>query len=438
MSEKTGRNEPCHCGSGKKYKKCCLNSDLAAAKEARHEKEREKQALAEAEQKEREQRILDQNENFALVAEEIPAEPDELPPPSEGDLIWEQYQLLNEPTPAELEKLIAKMAPLPAKEEIPWTEILSDAVRWKSCNADDVFRQISNSVDHDTGTDIAFFYWRAAEIFSHSPSKFGHMYSEVAEGFSKLGPDAYDYDCLIHVVEYLVTGNHVDEALKLAEQFLPTVKDDPNLFDWVYAEHCFTVFKLRLGKAIREYSENPKTTKEEIKNALENGLADHIREQAILKGSEQIVAENGSTEWERSAFDLNDHDKWDEQIFLSKIRWVSENWQAEEAPPEKLIYGLNMMLSAIHQWKPKRPKKKKKKNTDADNWLNYLDAEKMEERIVKACKNTFELDLSKIKILVDCHEFMNNSALRHGLVSSDEAKKSAEVIASMRNKLGEN
>ena len=25
ISEKTGRNDPCHCGSGKKYKKCCLN-----------------------------------------------------------------------------------------------------------------------------------------------------------------------------------------------------------------------------------------------------------------------------------------------------------------------------------------------------------------------------------------------------------------------------
>lgn len=24
-SEKIGRNDPCHCGSGKKYKKCCLN-----------------------------------------------------------------------------------------------------------------------------------------------------------------------------------------------------------------------------------------------------------------------------------------------------------------------------------------------------------------------------------------------------------------------------
>ena len=25
-SKKVGRNDPCPCGSGKKYKKCCLNS----------------------------------------------------------------------------------------------------------------------------------------------------------------------------------------------------------------------------------------------------------------------------------------------------------------------------------------------------------------------------------------------------------------------------
>ena len=27
---KTGRNDPCPCGSGKKYKHCCLEKDLAA------------------------------------------------------------------------------------------------------------------------------------------------------------------------------------------------------------------------------------------------------------------------------------------------------------------------------------------------------------------------------------------------------------------------
>src|SRR5215469_13785448 len=28
---KTGRNDPCHCGSGKKYKKCCLAKDQEEA-----------------------------------------------------------------------------------------------------------------------------------------------------------------------------------------------------------------------------------------------------------------------------------------------------------------------------------------------------------------------------------------------------------------------
>ncbi len=30
MSALPGRNEPCHCGSGSKYKKCCLEKDDTA------------------------------------------------------------------------------------------------------------------------------------------------------------------------------------------------------------------------------------------------------------------------------------------------------------------------------------------------------------------------------------------------------------------------
>ena len=32
-----GRNDPCHCGSGKKYKQCHLDKDEQAAREARAE-----------------------------------------------------------------------------------------------------------------------------------------------------------------------------------------------------------------------------------------------------------------------------------------------------------------------------------------------------------------------------------------------------------------
>lgn len=35
MSSSLGRNDPCRCGSGKKYKHCCLAKDEATEREAR-------------------------------------------------------------------------------------------------------------------------------------------------------------------------------------------------------------------------------------------------------------------------------------------------------------------------------------------------------------------------------------------------------------------
>jgi hypothetical protein len=46
VSTPLGRNDPCHCGSGKKYKQCHLAADEAKAREAR--KKAEAAAPAEA------------------------------------------------------------------------------------------------------------------------------------------------------------------------------------------------------------------------------------------------------------------------------------------------------------------------------------------------------------------------------------------------------
>jgi hypothetical protein len=35
MTDKIGRNDPCHCGSGKKYKKCCMTKDKEEKKNAK-------------------------------------------------------------------------------------------------------------------------------------------------------------------------------------------------------------------------------------------------------------------------------------------------------------------------------------------------------------------------------------------------------------------
>jgi len=44
-----GRNDPCHCGSGKKYKHCHLDKDEAAARAARAKQAEEPAAAAAAE-----------------------------------------------------------------------------------------------------------------------------------------------------------------------------------------------------------------------------------------------------------------------------------------------------------------------------------------------------------------------------------------------------
>jgi len=36
MSQKVGRNDPCPCGSGKKYKQCCLNKASSGLKPKGH------------------------------------------------------------------------------------------------------------------------------------------------------------------------------------------------------------------------------------------------------------------------------------------------------------------------------------------------------------------------------------------------------------------
>jgi hypothetical protein len=43
-----GRNDACHCGSGRKYKRCCLDKDEAAALAARAKAEAEPDAPSEA------------------------------------------------------------------------------------------------------------------------------------------------------------------------------------------------------------------------------------------------------------------------------------------------------------------------------------------------------------------------------------------------------
>ena len=94
MNDKTGRNDPCPCGSGKKYKKCCMNKDRL---EAREEKKSESR-FAEEFRKYMENR--DENDLFGEEEYEVfaPISVDRIPdygPFPHGNILFDQNELNN-------------------------------------------------------------------------------------------------------------------------------------------------------------------------------------------------------------------------------------------------------------------------------------------------------------------------------------------------------
>jgi tetratricopeptide (TPR) repeat protein len=61
---KTGRNDPCPCGSGKKYKRCCQEKDEAAQSATLTATHAARQAAAQAEYEARKQALLERIETL--------------------------------------------------------------------------------------------------------------------------------------------------------------------------------------------------------------------------------------------------------------------------------------------------------------------------------------------------------------------------------------
>ena len=130
---KAGRNDPCPCGSGKKYKKCCLEKDeLEDNRElaVKNEPPRRQEIIDEWEHEEEDifeddediddeaSQESDESQNDDIPDEEgDPDDEDELPELSEEDdmlieIWWEDYKKMNN-TVAEREHLVAFMERYP-------------------------------------------------------------------------------------------------------------------------------------------------------------------------------------------------------------------------------------------------------------------------------------------------------------------------------------
>lgn len=438
---KLSRNEPCHCGSGKKYKKCCLADDEKAHREARAQREAEAS----------EARPATQGPTAPSQSSDVSQFAPESPPKTEAEIhadqLWSRFIALDEPAPEELEEILSELAALPEEEEIPWSEVFSQCTAWRSCELGRVFRRISSSVPHTGKTGMAYFYWSAEEAFAKRPEEYGHLHDEVVEGFCRLDVDSYDYDALQPVLYSLLNVGCIDGALKLAETFLPVVRADGRIFSWVTARHCRELFELRIGNAIRHHRPDSVETADQSAAALLADIEEEIHADVALAAAKVIIddEDDDGFDWTHSAFTLvrgekNENDPSGDAgvaLFATLVRVARENWQTDGQPPGKTVLALSFLLESAYQSEPETGKrgKKGKKNETPDNLLDCLRPSGMEKRIALSSAGAFGPDPEKVRLLLHAHEALNRTARRRGLLSTEEADKSERQIRMLKEKV---
>jgi hypothetical protein len=437
---KVSRNDPCPCGSGTKYKKCCLAKDQAFVHQA--------VLTLQAEVQRCESEILSpgRDDTTAQPAETDleaetefdPEEEDEtaLAPDVQArfDDLWERFDALKTPTAQQMDALLTDLLALPP-EGTDWYDVLHAFARHGHPDLSGVFRRIAALVPHTKANGMAFFYWAAAEEFI--PRRMNHLLPEVAAGFQKLDLKNYDPDALLHLENWLLVAGCEMEALPLAEYFLPIERADEDLMSYAVPHRCSRIFDLRVGRAIRTGTAS-ETSLDQIAAQLRQNIEEEIHPDAARLAAEIVSGQAPAALWSRAQFDLvtgdicTDDTAWRDCLRLqgTLLRIAQEAWQLEAQPPGCALHSFGLLLHSLDRWRGTSKSKKA-----GANLLNYLHPEGLEERVARSCPSLLGVDEPRALLLVQALALLTRSASRHALISAKEAAAMEKELSRLQKKL---
>ena len=428
---KSRRNDPCPCGSGRKYKKCCLRGDEDLVRQI--------PAARQAE-------AIGHVDPAAPAAESTVGEDSNdrddssLPPEARGrlDSLWKEFDAVSQPTAAQMDEFLGESLALPP-EATSWSDLLHDFAQRNHPDLHAVFRRIAATVPHTKETRMGFFYWAAAEEFPNNPSP---LLPELVDGFCRLDTDSYDADALAHIEDYLLAGHFEAEALRLAEHFLPIEREDGGLMPYAVPGTCSLIFQLRVGIALRSGS-HAAGSLEALAQAVGRDIEEEIDAEAIAHAVRVIGEPDSTSAWSRAHFalvtgDIRTSDQaWQEclRLYDTLIAVARDAWRCESFPPGCAFLGLSRLLESVYSASAEAVKKRKKK-PQRDNLLDYLNPGGMEARIARSCNDLMGVNEPRARILLDAQEVLLHFASRHQLIAEAAVAASRAELARLRSVLG--
>jgi hypothetical protein len=439
---KAGRNDPCRCGSGRKYKKCCLPNDEACVRQAAAARQTREVRRAELFLRS----VKDAPVDWEPTEIEVEPEADEsgpgqaeFSPEVEAELegIWEDFDAPEHPTTEQMDAVLTRLLALPPNAT-EWTDVMHRFARAGHGDLAGVFRRISDAVPATKGAGMGFFYWAAAEEFvRHGLSP---LLPEVAEVFQKLDLHSYDADALTHVEDILLAEGYEAETLQLAEHFLAIEREDNGLMPYAVPDRCGLIFELRVGRALRGAPTAATSSQERIIAQLRQGIEEEIHLDAARVAAGIITGQSASSEWTRAQFELvggdisEDNQAWQDCLRLSATLMgvAQEAWQLENQPSGCVFRGLNRLLVSVYRWRAERRKKRK---PSSSNLLDYLRSAGLEERLARSCADLAGINEAQARLQLQVHELLTRFAIRHALISPADAAQTEKELRRLRNLL---
>jgi hypothetical protein len=379
---KTGRSDLCPCGSGRKYKKCCLRGDEDLARQANAARRSE---------------VIERIEPAPAsvgntIGEDAHGAPESTLPPDVRrrlDALWKAFDAVNHPTAAQMNEFLGELLALPP-EATDWSELLHEFARRNHPYLVAVFQRIAANVPHTKGTDMAFFYWAAAE--ECAGDNLSALLPELVDGFCRLDRHSYDADALAHVEDYLLAGHLETEALRLAEQFLPIERADDGLMPHAVPTTCNLIFQLRVGIALRS-APHAAASPEAVARVLGRDIEDEIDAEAIAHAARTICEPDVGSAWTRTHFalvagDIRSSDSaWQECLRLNDTLMgvARDAWRSESFPAGCAFLALSRLVASVYGARAETGEKRKKRS-GGGNLLNYLNPGGMEARIARGCR----------------------------------------------------
>jgi len=434
---KSGRNDPCPCGSGKKYKKCCLAGDAALVRQMAvagatwmDEGTEIASSIPAAGSGAEDTACFDSGDAAVEIDTELP------PEARKADALREELEALERPPAERMDALVANLLALPP-EATSWDDVFHRCARHNHPDLPGVFRRIAAAVPHTRETGMAFFYWAAAEEFVRP--QYRHLLPEVAAGWRTLDLGSYDADGLSHVSDYLLAEGFEAEALALVEEFLPVLRADGGLMPYVVPEFCELIFELRVGRHLRA-DPGSAPAPDLLAQELRRDLAAEIHPDAARSAADVIAGRSPVPAWGPPQFDLvsgnirSDDTAWRQNLRLygCLIHVAREAWAVEHRQPGCAFRGLSLMLTSVYDRQDANGKRRKR---PAGNLLDALLPAGLEPRLVRACPEVMGVNKPRARLLLDAHGILLRFAGRHQLISATDAAESDRELARLQQGL---